>query len=794
MRRFWACCVLAGVAAALLLPSRAEALWFDTIGYVSGDYVRYAAVQGHYLFRTTQDERAAGKLTIHDMSVPDDPELVAAFDLGHFAYSFVASPTLAVAGCLHELRVLDISNPEAPLDYGTFPLAWIPQGLALQDGKLYVADYDGGLLVVDISHPASPLLLGARKIDGYANKVAVAGQYAAVSDNHYLGDRLHIIDVSDPAAPVEVGLWQSDSIEGIATSGHYVLVVGGVSLHVIDIRKPSHPREVATYTFDNQPFDIAVSGNQAVVQLEWHHLMVLDISDPTSPVQQASFPVNPFGVALAVSGTQALLVGTEGQVLAVDLASLQKLYEIPRLDPVVSGFKVATAAGHAYVTGESLSVVDLRNPAAPVKVAAVPFQEVAAAVIARGDYLYLTEGRTSPSFSIYELSDPDHPKSVGVLNLPSGASPWLALSGEYAYVGGGRALKVIDVSQPSAPVEIGTSGQLPGYATCGAVAGGYAYVGTSAAAGLQIVDVSDPQHPSGVGGVALPGNSRAVALSGSLAFVACGAAGVRVVDVSDPASPVEVAVLDLPATDLTVLGSHLYTDIGVIGISDLGGDVPAGNGSLTSASTAFWDGNVISVRGGLAVWQPLITFSDTPLDHWALDAIERCAGMGIVAGYPDGSYRPGITVTRDQMAVYISRAAAGGDANVPTGPATATFSDVATDSWAYKHIEYAHAQGVVQGYGDGTYGPTISVDRGQMAVFIARAIAGGESSVPPGPETPHFPDVGTDFWAYKHIEYIADPARAVTQGYPDGKYHPEYICTRDQTAVFVQRAFRLPPM
>jgi hypothetical protein len=31
----------------------------------------------------------------------------------------------------------------------------------------------------------------------------------------------------------------------------------------------------------------------------------------------------------------------------------------------------------------------------------------------------------------------------------------------------------------------------------------------------------------------------------------------------------------------------------------------------------------------------------------------------------------------------------------------------------------------------------------------------------------------------------------VTKGYPDGDYHPEYICTRDQMAVYVARAFRL---
>ena len=148
------------------------------------------------------------------------------------------------------------------------------------------------------------------------------------------------------------------------------------------------------------------------------------------------------------------------------------------------------------------------------------------------------------------------------------------------------------------------------------------------------------------------------------------------------------------------------------------------------------------------------------------------------------------------MAVYISRALAGGDAKVPTGPATATFSDVPIDYWAFKYVEYAADQGVVKGYSDGTYKPADQVTRDQMSVFIARAIAtpaaGADLVNYTPPTTPTFPDVPTSFWAYKYVEYIAQPGIGVTKGYPDGDYHPEYICTRDQMAVYVARAFQLP--
>jgi hypothetical protein len=79
-----------------------------------------------------------------------------------------------------------------------------------------------------------------------------------------------------------------------------------------------------------------------------------------------------------------------------------------------------------------------------------------------------------------------------------------------------------------------------------------------------------------------------------------------------------------------------------------------------------------------------------------------------------------------------------------------------------------------------------------MAVFIARAHAGGEDMVPPGPVSPRFADVTRDgpwAWCYDAVEYIA--AEGIASGYGDG-YHPERVCTRDQMAVFVCRAFGLP--
>ncbi len=186
-------------------------------------------------------------------------------------------------------------------------------------------------------------------------------------------------------------------------------------------------------------------------------------------------------------------------------------------------------------------------------------------------------------------------------------------------------------------------------------------------------------------------------------------------------------------------------------------------------------------------------FSDVLMDYWAYDAIESCVEADIVSGYPEGDYKPNLAVTRDQMAVYIARALAQGDANVPNYTGDPTFPDVGDTFWAFKYIEYSASQGVVTGYTDGTYQPANQVTRDQMAVYVARALVAPSGEVgladyiPADPR--NFPDVPADSWAYRHIEYCVE--HGVVQGYSDGQYYPGNVVTRDQMAVYVARAFDL---
>lgn len=159
------------------------------------------------------------------------------------------------------------------------------------------------------------------------------------------------------------------------------------------------------------------------------------------------------------------------------------------------------------------------------------------------------------------------------------------------------------------------------------------------------------------------------------------------------------------------------------------------------------------------------TFSDPGMDTYPLrNEIQQCVDAGIVQGYADGTYRPTANVNRGNMAIFVARGLAGGDSFVPTPTGTATFPDVPTTFQPWKYVEYAVDAGVVQGYGDGTYRPALTVARGQMAIFIYRAFVQSTPSVVvlagPGVTDVDTATVNYDGWSSIDSGLPADPGTA----------------------------------
>ena len=110
-------------------------------------------------------------------------------------------------------------------------------------------------------------------------------------------------------------------------------------------------------------------------------------------------------------------------------------------------------------------------------------------------------------------------------------------------------------------------------------------------------------------------------------------------------------------------------------------------------------------------------FSDVPDDQWYASYVTDLAAKGILSGKSDGIFDPDGTVKRSEFAKILA-AASGEDLSAYQG--NTGFSDVGQNMWYAKYIQWASAQGIVNGTSTTTFAPEASITRQEMAVMIKR--------------------------------------------------------------------------
>ena len=115
------------------------------------------------------------------------------------------------------------------------------------------------MYIIDVSNPAQPFITGTYAAPGYAEGVAVAGDYAYVADGP---GGLRIVNVRNPSQPAEVAAaFSQDYVFGVSLAGHYAYLAAAASgLLVADISNPAAPREVARLSVAAFAYAVAAAG------------------------------------------------------------------------------------------------------------------------------------------------------------------------------------------------------------------------------------------------------------------------------------------------------------------------------------------------------------------------------------------------------------------------------------------------------------------------------------------------------------------------------------------------------
>lgn len=437
----------------------------------------------------------------------------------------------------------------------------------------YVAADTGGLIMLDVSNPASMAALGVYKTREAVWAVQVAGSIAYVGDSG-----LQIVDVSDPGKTWRLGGYDTDLwILGMHVAGStaYVAAYNG-GLLILDVADPTHVACVGRYDTNGYAYGVQAAGSTAYLAAGDAGLLILDVSNPAQVVEMGGYDTSGCAYGVKVVGTTAYLAAGDAGLLILDVSNPSKVLRLGGYAAAGYTRDVRVVGTTAYLTDNDggVRILDVRNPGQPMLLGQYDTSGFATHLDVAGHMAYVADGDSG--LQVLDVRNPAKIACVGG-NVTTGRAQNVRVVGTTAYVADNTAgLLILDAQDPASMMRLG------GFDTDGEaqdlqVAGTTVYL-ADGSVGIQILDVSNPARVLRLGGYYTGGNASGVAVAGTTAYVATHDAGLQILDVSNPGRVVALGWHDTAprwAYGVRVVGTTAYVTEGRSGLEILDVSKPA---------------------------------------------------------------------------------------------------------------------------------------------------------------------------------------------------------------------------
>ncbi len=200
---------------------------------------------------------------------------------------------------------------------------------------------------------------------------------------------------------------------------------------------------------------------------------------------------------------------------------------------------------------------------------------------------------------------------------------------------------------------------------------------------------------------------------------------------------------------------------------------------LTGTLIPYVDDGMDYIPGVIGGNTGSFNFHDVSRLDYFYDAVKWAAENGIASGTGRYTFSPNAVCTRAQTVTFLWRAAGSPLPRYRVCP----FTDVNPRDYYYDAVLWAVEQGITTGLNATTFGPDVTVTRGQVATFLYRAA----SAAKPNTFSP-FTDVKTTAYNYDAILWAYD--NRITTGTSDTTFSPDAYCTRAQIVTFLYRYYQ----
>jgi len=417
--------------------------------------------------------------------------------------------------------------------------------VALEGGRAYLALGTAGLLIVDLTDPAAPAIVGSFQPDGNVRNVVSAEPYVLLAAGPA---GLWILDATDPANPTVVSHLETEQpATAVTVTPDRAYLLAGDKLIILDVSNPAAPTPLGEVEMTGGGRRILVSGSVAYVAAERDGVRLVDLSDVTAPAEMTVIQSENSAMALALVGKTLLAADYRAGLTLIDTTALTIT---GRLDTPGVAMGLAAQEGRVYLADYAGGIrqIDIQDPAAPQE--DLPPYETLGWVngVAVQDKLVAVAG--TAGLGLVDVSDPAAPRQLFVQPGIPWVSEEVTLDGGRAYVVENTVgLRIFDLTSP--PAEMG-SYQVD-RARAVVVQGQVAYLAHTK--GLLALDVS-AMPPTLLGSFVREWEAADALVTDQVIFVADTAGSVWALDISNPALPVETGRWERPAHGLT-LGDQL---------------------------------------------------------------------------------------------------------------------------------------------------------------------------------------------------------------------------------------------
>lgn len=445
------------------------------------------------------------------------------------------------------LLVLDLIDASAPAMVGRFETFG---GQPFLDGdRLFVRTYDDRMAVFDVTDPAATALVDVFDLPFGPHDFAVDG-YRLYLGGHY---ELVVIDISDFGAPAELGRLAVTPGVCRVTARNPAVYLYKLGMHIIDCSDPSAPMEVGTLDATMRGVVVDDLGYFP----SYDGLKIYDLMSPTAPSLLGQCEMAPYPLSITLDGPLAVNVRSSYITTACDVSDPESPTVITDLEPPGSASIDDLAVTNnilVQVDFERLYTIDISDPQAPNLKAEMVTDTPCERFSLAEPYAFVEKARAG--LLILDLRHPAGPRELGLIEAMAGFTPWRMVDGLLA---GHTAtdFQLYDVSSPSEPALVA---QLPQLSTGVLDYQSGAYYHLVPGERFQVWSASDPTAPTLTGETPLPGPCHGLTAREGMA-VTWHAGGFSVISIPMPAYPIVLYSQPSPQGQLggaLLAGERLY--------------------------------------------------------------------------------------------------------------------------------------------------------------------------------------------------------------------------------------------